>query len=86
MRSHRILFRCGHKRHLVDVANRFTMAGLAGIAFSIIGVVTLVSDLLFGTATTVVMTTATAFACALTWYGCPCAAGACCPWPATRRR
>src|ERR1700712_4278577 len=53
---HRILFRCGDKEYLVQVANRFTLAGLAFVALSMIGALLLVSDLMFDG--TVVVTTA----------------------------
>src|SRR3954465_13489244 len=44
---HRILFRCGDKEHLVIVANRFTLGGLAFVALSMIGALVLVTDLMF---------------------------------------
>src|SRR3954454_9325638 len=44
---HRILFRLGDKEHLVAVANRLTLAGLACVALSMVGALMLVSDLLF---------------------------------------
>jgi hypothetical protein len=44
---HRILFRCGDKEYLVQVANRFTLAGLACVAVSMLGALLLVTDLLF---------------------------------------
>src|SRR4051794_4267668 len=44
---HRILFRCGDKEYLVQVANRFTLAGLAFVAGSVAGALLLVSDLMF---------------------------------------
>src|SRR3954454_14484725 len=45
---HRILFRCGDKEHLVQVANRLTLAGLAFVAISMVGALLLVADLVFG--------------------------------------
>jgi len=45
---HRILFRLGDKEHLVVMANRFTLAGLAFVAVSMVGALLLVTDLLFG--------------------------------------
>src|SRR3954468_23963792 len=54
---HRILFRLGDKEHLVVVANRFTLAGLACVAISMVGALLLVSDLLFE-ATAIVAVTA----------------------------
>jgi hypothetical protein len=44
---HRLLFRCGDKEYLVDMANRFTLAGLAFVATSMVGALLLVTDLLF---------------------------------------
>jgi Family of unknown function (DUF6328) len=64
---HRILFQRGDKQHLVVVANRFTMLGLAGVALSMVGVVALVADVMFGTAVTIVVTTSAAAGCAGTW-------------------
>jgi Family of unknown function (DUF6328) len=64
---HRILFRRGDKEHLVDVANRFTMIGLAGVALSMVGVVLLVSDVMFPTSVTVVVTVLAGVSCATSW-------------------
>jgi hypothetical protein len=64
---HRILFRRGDKLHLVNVANRFTLIGLAGVAVSMIGVVLLISDWLFPAPVTIVATAVTAAGCATTW-------------------
>jgi hypothetical protein len=44
---HRIVFRLGDKEHLVTVANRFTLAGLACVGLSMVGAVLLVTDLLY---------------------------------------
>lgn len=65
---HRILYRLGDKEHIVMVANRFTMVGLAAVAFAIVGVVTLISDLLFSPPVTAVMAVLTAVGCATTWF------------------
>src|SRR5690348_498439 len=47
---HRLLFRQGDKEHLVDVANRLTMIGLAAVGVSMIGVVLLICDTVFNSA------------------------------------
>jgi hypothetical protein len=73
---HRILFRRGDKRHLVVVANRFMMLGLAGVAVSIVGVVLLVADTMFSTPVAIVVTTLAGAGCATTW----------CLLPLARRR
>src|SRR3954470_1630809 len=57
---HRILFRLGDKAHLVDVANRFTLAGLACVGLAMVGALLLVTDLLFAGIAVVFVTTALA--------------------------
>ena len=65
---HRILFRLGDKEHLVTVANRFTLAGLACVAVSITGALLLVTDLIFAGTIVVIATTAiAAVTCVLFW-------------------
>ncbi len=66
--NHRLEFRHGDKEHLVTVANRLTIAGLTLVAFAMTGVVALLTDFVFGTATMIVATTALALAFALLWY------------------
>jgi hypothetical protein len=68
---HRILFRCGDKEYLVLTANRFTLAGLAFVAVSIVGALLLVSDLMFD-GTVVLATGALAtFGCVTCWCVAP---------------
>jgi hypothetical protein len=64
---HRILFRLGDKEHLVVMANRFTLAGLACVAISMVGALLLVTDLLFDGATVVVTAVVTAVALVALW-------------------
>ncbi len=66
--NHRLEFRHGDKEHLVTVSNRLTIAGLTLVAFAMTGVVALLTDFVFGTATMIVATTALALAFALLWY------------------
>jgi predicted membrane channel-forming protein YqfA (hemolysin III family) len=68
---HRLLFRRGDKEYLVDMANRFVIAGLACVAVSMIGVVLLVSDLLFGSIVAAATAGAAAACCIVTWYALP---------------
>ena len=68
---HRIVFRRGQKRHLVFLANRFTIAGLGFLALAMTGAVLLVTDYLFSTATTIVATAAIALLFAWFWYVLP---------------
>src|SRR4051812_18162685 len=44
---HRILFRCGDKDHLVKVANRYTLVGLACVGVSMLGALLFVTGMLF---------------------------------------
>src|SRR5215469_8192426 len=60
---HRILFRQGDKEHLVEVSNRFTIIGLATMGLTVIGVVMLLSDVVFSPGATVIITAATVIAC-----------------------
>ena len=69
---HRILFRLGDKEHLVTVANRFTLAGLACVAVSMTGALLLVTDVLFTGAAVVIATSALAgLTCVLSWWLAP---------------
>jgi hypothetical protein len=65
---HRILFRLGDKRHLVTIANTFTLLGLGAVALAMVGVVILVSDAMFPSAVTVVVTAFAAAGFATTWF------------------
>ena len=64
---HRILFRQGDKEHLVTVANRFMLVGLAAMGLTSIGVVMLLSDIAFSPALTAVVTAAAVLACTFFW-------------------
>jgi hypothetical protein len=68
---HRILFRQGDKEHLVKVANRFMVLGLASLGLTMVGVVMLLSDIAFPTWLTVLVTAAAVLACSLLWYVLP---------------
>jgi hypothetical protein len=65
---HRLLFRRGEKEYLVTIANRFTLAGLASMAVTMIGSVVLVSDTLFPAPVTVVTAVALTLTCSTAWY------------------
>ena len=65
---HRILFRLGDKEHLVEVANRFTVAGLICVAVSMVGALLLVTDLLFDDTAVIAGTTGlAALGCLVFW-------------------
>ena len=73
---HRILFRCGDKEHLVQVANRLTLAGLAFVAVSMVGAMLLVADLVFGGVVVFATAALAATGCAMLWCLAPWAADA----------
>jgi uncharacterized MnhB-related membrane protein len=64
---HRVLFRLGDKEHLVQVANRFTLAGLTCVAASMLGALLLVTDLLFGAAAVAVTVPIAGVGLAVAW-------------------
>ena len=68
---HRVEFRMKDKPYIVSMANRLALVGLALLALSMTGVVLLITNLLYDTAATVIVTTATALVFALLWYGIP---------------
>jgi uncharacterized protein DUF6328 len=65
---HRILFRRGDKEHLVAIANRFMLIGLAAMGLTTVGVVILLSDIAFAPEVVVLITAATVVGCGtLSW-------------------
>jgi hypothetical protein len=68
---HRLLFRRGDKEHLVDIANRFTVLGLASMGLTMVGVVMLLSDIAFPTWLAALVTTTAVIACSVLWYVLP---------------
>jgi predicted membrane channel-forming protein YqfA (hemolysin III family) len=68
---HRILFRLGDKERLVMVANRFTLAGLACVAFSMVGALLLVTDLMFDGGFVVLTAAVASLACLTLWCVAP---------------
>jgi len=68
---HRLLFRQGDKEHLVEIANRFTVLGLASMGLTMVGVVMLLSDIAFPSWLTALVTAAAVIACSTLWYVMP---------------
>jgi hypothetical protein len=66
--QHRIEFRLQDKRHIVFLANRLAIVGLAFLALAMTGVVLLVTDFIFGAFATTIATAMTALLFALLWY------------------
>ena len=69
--NHRIEFATGDKEHLVRIANRLTIAGLAVLAASMTMAVALVTKLVFSGATTVIVATSLAALFSLLWFVMP---------------
>jgi len=68
---HRLLFRMQDKEHLVVISNRYAIAGIGVLAVAICGAVFLISDLLFGMATTIISSAGIALVFLIVWYGLP---------------
>lgn len=68
---HRMTFRRQQKRHLIFLANKFSIAGLGCLALAMTGAIMLITDVLFG-ATATAVTSAVAFSVfVLLWYALP---------------
>jgi hypothetical protein len=65
---HRIVFRQHEKRRLVFIANRLAIAGLAFLSLAMIGVVLLITDVLFSTAAVVVATSLAVLLFGALWF------------------
>ena len=68
---HRIAFREQDKEHIVLVANRMAIVGLTLLAVAMVGVVMMITDVLFDTAATAIVTAGTVVMFALVWYAVP---------------
>src|SRR5215208_1346768 len=65
---HRVLFRCGDKEHLVRMANRYAVAGLACVAVAMVAALAFVGDVVFGSVLAGCAGAVAAIACAWCWY------------------
>jgi hypothetical protein len=68
---HRLLFHQGDKPHIVRIANRFAIGGLACVALAVTVVVMLVTSVLYGSATVAAAGGAVAALWLLTWLVAP---------------
>jgi high-affinity Fe2+/Pb2+ permease len=68
---HRMTFRMQQKDHLVFLANKLSIAGLACLALAMTGAIVLITDVLFGSAATVVTGTVAFSVFLLLWYAMP---------------
>lgn len=66
--NHRLLFHKRDKEHIVLVANRLAVAGIALMAVSICGAILLISDVLFDTFTAAVSTVGIAVVFTVFWF------------------
>ena len=66
--QHRLLFRQQEKGKILLVANWLTIVGLGFLALAIIGVVLLITDVLFGATFTLVVTIVAAIPFVVWWY------------------
>ncbi|HSD23773.1 MAG TPA: DUF6328 family protein [Solirubrobacterales bacterium] len=66
--GHRILFRRQQKEFIVTLANNLSLIGLLLVAIAMCGVITLISDYLFGPTTAVLSTTGIALAFLGFWF------------------
>ena len=68
---HRLLYRRGHKAEIVDYANVMTIWGLVLLAVAMVGVVLLLTNVIFGTGAAVAVTVPIALVFAITWFAIP---------------
>jgi amino acid transporter len=69
--QHRIEFRRQHKEQILLMANRLAIVGLAFLAIAMTGAILLITDLLYGSTTTAIVTIAVGLTFALLWYVVP---------------
>ncbi|OLF04692.1 hypothetical protein BLA60_39400 [Actinophytocola xinjiangensis] len=65
---HRVLFRRGQRSMIVELANRFAVAGMACLAVSMTATVLLLTDAVLGNWVAVALSTLTALMFALLWF------------------
>jgi membrane-bound acyltransferase YfiQ involved in biofilm formation len=68
---HRLNFRQRDKEHIVNMAGRFAVAGLATLALAMTGAVLLVTDVLFGSTVVALAAAGTGAMFALLWFALP---------------
>jgi high-affinity Fe2+/Pb2+ permease len=68
---HRMTFRMQQKQHLVFLANKLSIAGLGCLALAMTGAIMLITDVLFGTAATVITSAGALAVFLLLWYALP---------------
>jgi Family of unknown function (DUF6328) len=66
--QHRVEFRAQHKEQILFMANRLAILGLGFLAIAMTGAILLITDVLYGSTTTLIVTVAVGLAFALLWY------------------
>jgi uncharacterized protein DUF6328 len=65
---HRILFRCNDKEHIVRMANRYAMGGLACVALAMVGAVLFVADVVLESPVAAAIALIAASGALWSWY------------------
>src|SRR3954447_22863646 len=65
---HRILFRCNDKEHIVRMANRYAMGGLACVALAMVGAVLFVADVVLESPAAAAIALIAASGALWSWY------------------
>jgi hypothetical protein len=65
---HRLLFRRGHKLEIIEYANRMVIGGLVLLALAMVGVVFLLTHVIFGPGAAIGVTAPVALVFASTWF------------------
>jgi hypothetical protein len=65
---HRLLFRRGQKLEIIEYANRMVISGLILLALAMVGVVLLLTDVIFGPGAAIAVTVPVALVFASTWF------------------
>lgn len=68
---HRFLFRRGHRQHILTVANRFALCGIAFLAASMTGTVLLIAEVAVGGITAKVLALCAALLFVVLWFVVP---------------
>jgi hypothetical protein len=68
---HRLTFRYQQKRKLVFYSNRFSIIGILFLALAMIGAITLITDVLFGTAATIIVASLVVLVFGFFWFALP---------------
>jgi hypothetical protein len=68
---HRMTFRKQQKQHLIYLANKFSIAGLACLALAMTGAIMLITDVMFSTGAVIVTSAAAFLVFFLFWFALP---------------